>query len=61
VGRVTSFRFSPTLQRSVGLAWVPVTRSSVGNRFSIRWTEMDVAAEVVNTPFYDPEGSRLKS
>jgi sarcosine oxidase subunit alpha len=60
VGRVTSLRYSPTLERNVGLAWVPAARAAVGNRFVIRWNGCDVPAEVAATPFYDPEGKRLK-
>ena len=61
MGRVTSGRFSPTLNRSLGLAWVPAAKSAVGERFLIRWNGADVPANVVATPFYDPEGKRLKS
>jgi sarcosine oxidase subunit alpha len=61
VGRVTSARYSPTLERSLGLAWVPASGAARGARFAIRWNENDVAAVVVPTPFYDPEGRRLKS
>jgi sarcosine oxidase subunit alpha len=61
VGRVTSSRYSPTLERSLGLAWVPAPRAVVGERFTIRWNDADVAAVVVRTPFYDPEGRRLKN
>jgi glycine cleavage system aminomethyltransferase T len=61
VGRLTSTRYSPTLQRSLGLAWLPAARSAVGERFLIRWNGADVPAVVVPLPFYDPEGKRLKS
>jgi sarcosine oxidase subunit alpha len=60
VGRVTSLRFSPTLERSVGLAWVAAGRSTPGARFFIRWNGCQVPAEVAATPFYDPEGKGLK-
>jgi sarcosine oxidase subunit alpha len=61
VGRVTSARYSPTLERSLGLAWVPAARSAVGERFLIRWNDGDVPAVVATLPFYDPRGQRLKS
>jgi len=60
VGRVTSLRYSPTLARNVGLAWVPAARSAPGNHFFIRWNDCQVSAEVAATPFYDPDGKRLK-
>jgi sarcosine oxidase subunit alpha len=61
VGRVTSARYSPTLERSLGLAWVPATGAKAGDRFHIRWNGADVPAVVAALPFYDPEGKRLKS
>lgn len=61
VGRVTSMRFSPTLNRFIGLGWVPARRASEGSRFQVRWNNLDVAAEVTPTPFYDPDGLRLRS
>jgi sarcosine oxidase subunit alpha len=61
VGRVTSARFSPTLGDTVGLAWVPAAKAKPGERFAIRWNGADGPAVVVRTPFYDPEGKRLKS
>jgi sarcosine oxidase subunit alpha len=60
VGRVTSARYSPTLEKSLGLAWVPAGRSAVGSRFLIRWNGVDVPAKVVPQPFYDPRGERLR-
>jgi sarcosine oxidase subunit alpha len=60
-GRVTSVRYSPTLGRPIGLAWVPATRSAVGERFSIRWNGGDLSALVAALPFYDPDGKRLRS
>jgi sarcosine oxidase subunit alpha len=60
VGRVTSARYSPTLQRSLGLAWVPAARSAAGSRFFIRWNGVDVAARVTALPFYDPKGEKLR-
>ena len=61
VGRLTSTRYSPTLKRSLGLAWVPNEKAGPGQRFKIRWNGADVPVVVVPTPFYDPEGRRLKS
>jgi sarcosine oxidase subunit alpha len=61
VGRVTSARHSPTLGRSIGLAWVPAVKAKPGERFDIRWNGADVPAIVTPLPFYDPQGKRLKS
>jgi sarcosine oxidase subunit alpha len=60
VGRVTSARYSPTLEKYVGLAWVPEAQAAPGKPFSIRHDGRDLAAVVAPTPFYDPEGKRLR-
>jgi sarcosine oxidase subunit alpha len=59
-GRVTSCRFSPTLSKYIGLAWVPVALSAPTQRFAVRFSGADVMATVASLPFYDPEGKRLK-
>jgi sarcosine oxidase subunit alpha len=61
VGRVTSVRYSPTLGRYLGLAWVPAARATPGERFFIRCNDADAAVVVTALPFYDPEGARLKA
>lgn len=61
VGRVTSVRHSPTLERAIGLAWVPPARSATGNAFFIRCAGRDLEALVTEIPFYDPDGRRLRS
>jgi sarcosine oxidase subunit alpha len=60
VGRVTSARFSPTLQKGIGLAWVPAATAEPGQRFLVRCNDQDVPAVVAATPFYDPDGTRQK-
>jgi len=61
VGRVTSVRYSPTLNRDLGLAWVPAPRAKTGERFLVRSNGKDVACMVTALPFYDKDGTRLKS
>jgi sarcosine oxidase subunit alpha len=61
VGRVTSARFSPTLEKYIGLAWVPAKRSHPGAQFLVRSYNTDLSAMVTPIPFYDPQGERLKS
>jgi sarcosine oxidase subunit alpha len=61
VGRISSARYSPALERSLGLAWVPPDKAAVGQSLSVRWNGSDVAAEVAALPFYDPAGKRLKA
>jgi sarcosine oxidase subunit alpha len=61
VGRVASARYSPTVRRNLGLAWVPAERSAEGERFSIRMYDGDEPSVVTSVPFYDPAGKRLRS
>ncbi|MEQ1576751.1 MAG: 2Fe-2S iron-sulfur cluster-binding protein [Hyphomicrobium sp.] len=58
-GRITSVVQSPTLGKAIGLAFVPPGMSEVGTKFQIRVDGGLMAdAEVVATPFYDPDNKR---
>ena len=60
-GRVTSIAWSPSLSRHIGLAYVQSGRAAAGNTFTIRLSDGSlVTAEVVKTPFYDPDNLRQK-
>ncbi|MEW5956476.1 MAG: FAD-dependent oxidoreductase [Chloroflexota bacterium] len=61
IGRVTSARFSPTLQQSIGLCWLPVELGQPGCEFTVRIRGELHTGQVVPLPFYDPEGIRLRS
>jgi sarcosine oxidase subunit alpha len=61
VGRVTSARYSPTLERSIGLGWVNSNYAAVGSKLNLRTNGRLAQATVVNVPFYDPEGKRVRS
>jgi aminomethyltransferase len=61
IGRITSARYSPTLQKSIGLCWLPVDMSAPGSEFSVRIHGELRKGKVAPLPFYDPEGKRLKS
>ena len=60
VGRVTSARMSPVLERCVGMAWVPEELAEDGTSFSISHEHTLVPAQVHESPFYDPSGARLR-
>ncbi len=61
-GRVTSIAHSPTLGRTIGLAFLSPQRAVPGTRFYIRAGHgVLVPAEVVPTPFYDPDHARQRS
>ena len=57
VGRVTSCDRSGALDKVVGLGWLRATDGD----FPQNLTARGVRAEVVPTPFYDPEGARLRA
>ena len=60
VGRVTSARYSPVRQRTIGMAWVPVDHAAEGSAIAIRSGGRLVQALVKQAAFHDPEGGRLR-
>lgn len=60
VGWVTSSRYSPTLEKSIGMCWVPADCAGPGSQITILTRDRERLAEVVELPFFDPEGHRLK-
>ena len=60
VGKVTSSRYSPTLGRGFGLAWVPAHLAEEGKEIQIRVNGQSTPARVTMEPVYDPEGKRLR-
>jgi aminomethyltransferase len=52
VGRVTSGTFSPTFQKALGLAYVPVALAEPGTALTLGVRNKRLAAVVVETPFY---------
>ncbi len=60
-GWVTSSRYSPTLQQSIGLCWLDDDLAQQpGQVFHIRRDGRLVEARVHHGPFYDPQGERLR-
>jgi sarcosine oxidase subunit alpha len=60
-GEVTSARFSPGLQRVIGLAWVPANLAADGAGIEIADRGRRIGATVATRPFYDPDGALLRS
>lgn len=60
IGRVTSARYSPTLEKSIGMAWVPPSKAAPGTQLHVRVNGSTQDARVVVQPFFDPQGSRLR-
>jgi len=65
VGRVTSSKWSPTLGKAIGLAWLPADDAVEDRRITVRLgsgREGASAPAIVRTrPFYDPAGERVRS
>jgi sarcosine oxidase subunit alpha len=62
-GHVCTGRYSFTLKKSIALALVEEPLSRIGTRLAVFEEDMKhgrLYARVVATPFYDPEGKRLK-
>jgi sarcosine oxidase subunit alpha len=63
-GHICTVRYSRSLDSIVGLALVRDYLAETGTRLSVFTGEPDAprpAAVVVETPFYDPDGARLRS
>jgi sarcosine oxidase subunit alpha len=65
IGRVTSAKWSPTLGRPIGLAWLAVDAATEGTPLTIRLgvgTDGASVPGIVRThPFHDPAGERLRA
>jgi sarcosine oxidase subunit alpha len=60
-GRVTSVTYSPTLNRTIGLAMVKPSLAEAGSVLRIRLSDGEhVEAHVVPTPFYDAKSERQR-
>ncbi len=57
IGNVTSGTMSPSLNKGIGMGYVPAGLSAAGNRIFIRIRKKTVPARIVPLPFYrkDPE------
>lgn len=59
VGRVTSCSYSTTLDKIIGMAYVPISSAAAGSRIKIKGdggVMLDASVEVL--PFYDPDNQR---
>ena len=60
VGKATFAARSPTLNKMVGLGYVPVKYAKIGSKLTIITGSGKLNATVVDTPFFDPEGKRIR-
>ena len=56
IGEVTSGLFSPSLQKAVGMGYVPSELASLGSKFDIDIRGKAIPATVVKPPFYKRKG-----
>jgi sarcosine oxidase, subunit alpha len=61
IGRITSSRWSPELRKVIGMAWVPAELAEDGRSFLVTIDGGFERATVRLSPFFDPEGTRLRS
>ncbi len=61
VGAVTSGSWSPTLEKAIGMAYLPAEISAPGRTLSIEVRGRRLAAEVVGLPFYKRRKAQAKS
>jgi aminomethyltransferase len=61
IGRVTSYVYSPRLERNIGLALIQVDRGRIGARLRLDAPWGTRSATVVETPFYDAKKQLAKS
>ena len=52
IGKVTSGSFAPTLQKNIGMGFVPVEQAVLGNEIEIVIREKSLKAKIVKLPFY---------
>jgi sarcosine oxidase subunit alpha len=61
LGRVTSIRYSPLLDKTLGLALVePHSDWREGGVVRLWFDGREIAAQYAKPPFYDPDGQRMK-
>jgi len=60
VGRVTSGAFSPSLNTSIGMGYVPAELTEIGREIVIRTTRTELSARITRKPLYREGTSRTK-
>lgn len=60
VGTITSPNYSPTLRKSLALAYVATPLATIGQQLTVDDSGSTYRATVSRTPFYDPEKKRVR-
>lgn len=61
IGNATFAAYSPTLRKTIGLGYVPVSHSEIGSQLTIIHDSGRLSAKVTQIPFFDPEGTRIRA
>ena len=59
-GKATFAGFSPTLDKTIGIGYVPAEHAGAGTALVIRTEPEPLKATVVEIPFFDPKGDRIR-
>jgi aminomethyltransferase len=60
VGQVTVVGFSPSLKKCIGLGYVSDAEAKAGNELTLTADSGTVKATIVEIPFFDPKGTRIR-
>ena len=60
VGKATFAGYSPTLDKTIGIGYVPTEHTEIGTALVIKTEPEPLNAKVVETPFFDPKGDRIR-
>lgn len=60
VGYVTVMAASPTVGETIGLGYVSIEHSDIGASLTVSGAGEQTDVTVVRTPFFDPEGTRIR-
>lgn len=60
IGTVTNGGYSPTLNKPIGLAYVPLPNADLGTQLTVVTGTGKMSVEVGQIPFVDPQGERIR-
>jgi aminomethyltransferase len=60
LGKATFAAYSPTLDKVIGLGYVPSEYAAIGTKLTVNTGSEKLSAVTVPTPFFDPEGRRIR-
>ena len=61
VGWVTSGGYGYSINKSIAYAYLPVELAKLGTRVSVECFGVEIQAEVMKEPLFDPKGEKIKA